>query len=75
MIVLLCWPFVPLNLNLGSELIVKRDEKVGLAPLNDQAATDLAFGMSSFFRAADYLGAGLALLDVDMDSRWDRHDA
>jgi predicted ATPase len=58
------------HMNVGSELIVKSDEKVELARLNDQAA-EISFGMSSFLPAADLLITGLSLLDPD--TRWDKH--
>jgi predicted ATPase len=58
------------HMNLGSDLLETGDEKVELARLNYQAA-ELAFEMSSFFPAGEYLQAGLSLLDKG--SRWDRH--
>jgi histidine kinase len=58
------------HLNLASKLIVDSDKKVELAQLNGLAA-EIAFGLSSFFPAAEFVMAGLALLDAE--SRWDQH--
>lgn len=58
------------HMNVGSKLIMKSDEKVELARLNDQAA-EISLGMSSFLTAADLLTTGLSLLDPD--TRWDQH--
>jgi predicted ATPase len=58
------------HMNLGSDLLDNEKEKVELARLNYKAA-EMAFEMSSFFPAGEYLQAGLSLLDTD--SRWGKH--
>jgi predicted ATPase len=58
------------HLNLGSQLMYEKEQKSELARLNYRAAI-VAFRMSSFFAAAEFLEAGLGLLDKD--SRWDEY--
>jgi predicted ATPase len=58
------------QMNLGSDFLKNEEEKVELARLNAQAA-DMAFEMSSFASAGEYLQAGLSLLNTA--TRWDKH--
>jgi predicted ATPase len=58
------------HMNLGSDLVESRDEKVELARLNYQAG-ELAFTIASFFSSGEYLQAGLSLLNKAC--RWDKH--
>jgi predicted ATPase len=60
------------HLNLGSDFLDNEEEKVELAQLNSKAA-EMAFEMSSFVPAGEYLQAGLSLLNTT--TRWERHYA